>query len=250
MCARYTLRRAQLARAIFEALRAPSFEEFSERPHYNLAPSQRLPIVRINGKGERVLEAFQWGFVPRWAKAMPKVRPVNARAETLATSGLFRDALSRRRCLIPADGFYEWTGSRKSRQPFFLHMKDDGVFAFGGLWDRWYTLPAEHSGAPGANESDAGSLDTFTIITTAPNSVARTVHDRMPFIVHRHDYAQWLDAHSDRDSIAGLLQPFPSEDMEAFAVSTRVNSVTNDAPDLIERGQPTAPAPAQGILFT
>src|SRR6185312_7833325 len=137
MCARYTLRRAKLARAIFEALQAPSFDEFSERPHFNFAPSQRLPIVRVDSQGRRVIDAFQWGFIPRWAKALPKIRPVNSRAETLATSGLFRDALSRRRCLIPADGFYEWTGPRKSRQPFFIHMKDDSLFAFGGLWDRW-----------------------------------------------------------------------------------------------------------------
>ena len=119
MCARYTLRRAQLARAVFEALVTAEFEEFSERPHFNMAPSQRLPIVRINSRGDRVLETAGWGFVPRWAKALPKIRPVNARAETLATSSLFRDALARRRCLIPADGFYEWTGEKKARQPYF-----------------------------------------------------------------------------------------------------------------------------------
>ena len=135
MCARYTLRRAQLARAVFEALTTPDFEEFSERPHFNMAPSQRLPIVRINSKGDRILETPAWGFIPSWAKSLPKIRPCNARSESLATSGLFRTALSRHRCLIPADGFYEWTGEKKSRQPFFIHMKDDSLFAFvfGGV---------------------------------------------------------------------------------------------------------------------
>src|SRR6478752_6059550 len=179
MCARYTLRRAQLARAVFEALTNPDFEEFSERPHFNMAPSQRLPIVRINSKGERVIETPAWGFIPSWAKSLPKVRPCNARSESLTSSGLFRTALSRHRCLIPADGFYEWTGEKKSRQPFFIHMKDDSLFAFGGLYDRWKNPQGE-------------TIQTFTMITTPPNPLMSTLHDRMPLIVKPTDYARWL----------------------------------------------------------
>lgn len=222
MCARYTLRRGQLARAVFEALRTEAFEEFSERPRFNLAPRQRLPIVRTNSQGQRVLDVFQWGLIPRWAKALPKVRPVNIRAETLSGSGVFREPFSRRRCLVPADGFYEWKGSRPPREPWFLRMKDDSLFAFGGLWERWH----------GSGENDPA--ETFTIITTAPNAVVSAIHDRMPLIVHPREYARWLDPDVNAESAADLLLPYPPEGMEAFAVSLRVNAASNDGPELIE----------------
>jgi putative SOS response-associated peptidase YedK len=222
MCARYTLRRAQLARAVFEALLTPDFEEFSERPHFNMAPSQRLPIVRINSKGERVIETPAWGFIPSWAKALPKVRPCNARSETLATSGLFRAALTRHRCLIPADGFYEWTGEKKARQPYFVHMKDDSLFAFGGLYDRWKTPEGE-------------SVETFTMITTPPNGVMSKLHDRMPLIVKPGDYAHWLDPKGGADTVNNLLEPYPDEPMEAYPVSTKVNSPKNQGEELVKR---------------
>lgn len=224
MCGRYTLRRGQLARAVFEALRAPSFEEFSEGPRFNIAPSQRLPIVRVNSKGERVIDAAEWGLVPHWAKATPKVRPINARAETVPTSGMFREALERRRCMVPADGFYEWKARGKGpKQPYFFHMKDDGLFAFGGLYERWR--------GPADGEEP---LETFTIITTPPNPVVSPVHDRMPLIVHRQDYARWLDPNAGAKNVADLLRPYPPDEMEAFPVSPRVNAPKNDGPDCIE----------------
>lgn len=222
MCARYTLRRAQLARAVFEALTTPEFEEFSERPHFNMAPSQRLPIVRVNSKGERVLETPAWGLIPHWAKELPKVRPCNARSETLGSSGLFRDALARRRCLIPADGFYEWTGEKKARQPHFIHMKDDGLFAFGGLYDKWRNASGE-------------TVETFTMITTPPNKLMSTLHDRMPLIVERGDYARWLDRAAGGDAVKDLLRPYPDSEMEAHAVSPRVNSPKNEGEELIAK---------------
>jgi putative SOS response-associated peptidase YedK len=222
MCARYTLRRAQLARAVFEALLTPEFEEFSERPHFNMAPSQRLPIVRINSKGERVIETPAWGFVPSWAKALPKIRPCNARSESLATSGLFRAALSRHRCLIPADGFYEWTGEKKARQPYFVHMKDDSLFAFGGLYDKWRTPEGE-------------TVETFTMITTPPNGVMAKLHDRMPLIVKPGDYGRWLDPKGGAETVKDLLEPYPEEPMEAYPVSTKVNSPKNEGEELVKR---------------
>jgi putative SOS response-associated peptidase YedK len=222
MCARYTLRRAQLARAVFEALTTPEFEEFSERPHFNMAPSQRLPIVRINSKGDRILETPAWGFIPSWAKTLPKIRPINARCETLATGRLFRTALSRHRCLIPADGFYEWTGEKKSRQPFFIHMKDESLFAFGGLYDRWKNPQGE-------------SIETFTMITTSPNPLMSALHNRMPLILHPADYPRWLDLQTPADTVKNLLKPYPDTAMEAHPVSTQVNSPKNRGEDLIKK---------------
>jgi putative SOS response-associated peptidase YedK len=120
----------------------PGFEEFTERPRFNIAPSQRMPIVRADGAGSPELAAAHWGLIPSWTKE-PKLKPINARAETVATSGMFRQAFTRRRCLVPADGFYEWQGLKPPKQPFFIHRKDDRQFAFAGLWERWHPPGAE-----------------------------------------------------------------------------------------------------------
>src|SRR5438270_13777282 len=116
MCGRYTLRRVELVFSEFDAVPAPGFEEFTERPLFNIAPSQRLPVVRINSQGDRVLDVMGWGLVPAWTKGKPKLRPINARCETAAGSAMFRTALEARRCLVPADGFYEWHGEKPRRR--------------------------------------------------------------------------------------------------------------------------------------
>jgi putative SOS response-associated peptidase YedK len=206
-------------RATFNA--TPTFPEFDERPRFNIAPSQTIPIVRVDD-GQRIIALAQWGFVPAWTKGKPKLRPVNARAETVATSGMFREAFRRRRCLIPADGFYEWQGSKAPRQPYLIHMRDDHVFGFGGLWERWRPEP------------DAEPIDTCTIITVQPNAVAAPIHNRMPLIIAPGDYARWLDPATPAADVADLLRPYPADDMDAIAVSAQVNNVRNDGPELIE----------------
>lgn len=223
MCGRYTIRRLDILRALFAATPPlPGFEEFTERPHFNLAPSQTLPVVRINSAGDRVMEGMRWGFIPFWTTGKPKLAPINAKAETIATGRMFRQAFERRRCLVPADGFYEWKGTKPPKQPYFIHMRDDSPFAFAGLWDRWKPEP------------DAEPVDTFTILTTTPNKLMEPIHNRMPVILAAKDYERWLDNETKGADVADLLKPFPEKPMEAYPISTKVNNTKNDGPELIE----------------
>ena len=172
MCGRYVLRSIDLARSAFNASLDPGFEEFTERPRFNIAPSQDVAVVRINQSGDRVLGLVRWGLIPHWAKEQPKIQPINARAETVPTSGMFKQAFAQRRCIVPADGFYEWKKlDAKNKQPMFIHFRDDRVFGFAELWERW--KPTE----------DAEPLDTCAIITTTPNTLMSSIHDRMPVIL-------------------------------------------------------------------
>jgi putative SOS response-associated peptidase YedK len=209
----------------FGAMDEPSFETFDEKrivPRYNIAPSQPIPVARLNKSGERVIRMVSWGLVPSWTKGTPKSRPINARAETIATSGMFRQAYERRRCLIPADGFYEWQGKTPPKQPMFIHQPDDGMFAFAGLWERWKPDDAHEP------------VDTCTIITTTPNAVMKPIHDRMPVILHERDYDRWLSRDVSGGAVMDLLRPFDGE-LEAYPVSTQVNKPANDSVALIER---------------
>jgi putative SOS response-associated peptidase YedK len=216
MCGRYTLRRIDTRRLGVEL--TPGFEEFTERPRFNVAPSQSMPIVRMIGD-HRELALAKWGFVPWWAKEQAKLKPINAKCETAASGRMFREAFTRRRCLIPADGFYEWKGSKPPKQPYFIHMKDDSSFAFAGLWERW--KPPDGRGA----------VDTFTILTTAPNELTAPIHNRMPFILQERDYERWLSGDAPTD----LLKPYDAAAMEAFPVGVKVNTPKNDSPDLVGR---------------
>src|SRR5450432_4278506 len=223
MCGRYTIRRFDLLRAAFAALALADFEEFSEKVNqFNIAPSQQCPIVRINSKGQRVLSMATWGLVPSWTKGKPKQKPINAKCETAATSAMFRQAMERRRCLIPADGFYEWQGEKPPKQPYFIHLKSDGQFAFAGLWERWRETP------------DSEPLDTFTILTTETNDVLRPIHQRMPVILDQSAFEKWLNRDNKAADVADLLKPYDPEKMEAHKVSGRVNKPANDGKDLIE----------------
>jgi putative SOS response-associated peptidase YedK len=227
MCGRYTLRRVNLARSGLNALPEPTFEEFSEhgRPLFNVAPSQSVPVVRLDKEGRRTAGLLRWGFIPHWAREQPpKVRPINARAETVGASGMFREAFQRRRCLVPADGFYEWRRvDAKNKQPMFVHFPDDRLFAFAGLWERWRADP------------DAAPTDTFTILTTTPNELMTPIHNRMPVIIRRDDYDQWLDPGTDTGRAAELLRPYPDGELEAVPVGRTVNNPKNDTPECIER---------------
>jgi putative SOS response-associated peptidase YedK len=215
MCGRYVLRRIDAVRRAVDFM-APTFEEFTEHPRFNIAPSQIVPVVRLSDRGRELLP-MRWGFIASWTMGKPKIAPINAKCETVAASGMFRQAFQRRRCLVPADGFYEWKGAKPPKQPFFIHRKDDAPFAFAGLWERW--KPVE----------GAEPVDTFTILTTTPNELMAPIHNRMPVIIDASDYVRWLEQ-GDGD----LLKPYAAGKMEAFPVSTKVNRPAYDAPDCVE----------------
>jgi putative SOS response-associated peptidase YedK len=225
MCGRYTLRRVNLVRSGLGAMPEPGFEEFTERPRFNIAPSQDVAVVRINKDGGRTLGLVRWGLIPYWAKTLPKAQPINARAETVRTSGMFKGAFERRWCIIPADGFYEWKKlDAKTKQPMFIHYPDERVFGFAGLWERWRP----------ADDPDAKPLDTCTIITTTPNRLAATIHNRMPVILSPEDYGAWLDRNTDPEVAAQLMRPDPDDELEAIPVNRLVNSPKNDVPGCVE----------------
>jgi putative SOS response-associated peptidase YedK len=225
MCGRYTLRRPEL---LDLGLRhePQQFEEFSETrlvPRFNIAPSQDVAIVRTNANGDRVLGLVRWGLVPSWSKGLPKVQPINARAETVPTSGMFRSAFKSRRCLIPADGFYEWQKlDAKNKQPMFIHFPDNRPFGFAGLWESW--KPSE----------DESPLLTCTIITTVPNALMSPIHNRMPVIIKPEDYEQWLDPKTEASEAVGLMKPYPDGKLAVKPVSKLVNNPRNDSPDCIK----------------
>jgi putative SOS response-associated peptidase YedK len=190
-------------------------------PRFNIAPSQMVPIV-VSGSANKVV-MMKWGLVPFWAKD-PKIgnRLINARAETVATKPAFRNSLKRKRCLVPATGFYEWKLTEDGKVPYYVHMKDDAFFGFAGLYDKW-------------TDPEGRELFTFTIITTNPNSLMEKIHNRMPVILKTSDEALWL-SHEPLDGTCQrrLLGPYAARRMEAFEVSTRVNSPVNDSEELIK----------------
>jgi putative SOS response-associated peptidase YedK len=222
MCGRFTLHHT--LEEIEERFAAEAQADAEAR--YNIAPTQDVLVVTQNGA--RHLQAYHWGLIPSWAKE-PGIgnRMINARAETLAEKPAFRTALARRRCLIPADGFYEWQdapgGGKGPRTPMHIRLQDGGLFAFAGLWDEWH--------AP-----DGSPLRSCTVITTGPNAVAAPIHDRMPAILRPEDEARWLDRSvCDAAALLPLLAPYPAEAMEAYAVSRQVNAPTVDDPACIRR---------------
>lgn len=240
MCGRYTLRvsPAELAE-IFEVLNTIEWE-----PRFNIAPTQTVPTVRpiMEGNGLE-LALVKWGLVPSWADD-PKIGAglINARAESVDTKPAFRHALRKKRCLVPVDGFYEWQTipGQKTKQPFHITVKDQPVFAFAGLWEHW-TSP------------EGKRLDTCTVITTDANEAMRPVHDRMPVILDRRDYARWLNREcEDPQDLLPLLKPFPADRMQLTPVGTVVNSTRNDGPECLKPQTPQRPAPhppAQRSLF-
>lgn len=194
-------------------------------PRYNIAPTQVIPVV-LETEGERIINALRWRLIPAWAKDESiGNKLINARAETLSEKPSFRDAFRKRRCIIPASGFYEWQKSNKgAKQPFYFYLKDKEVFGFAGLYEEWLD---RHSGE---------ILETYAIITTEANACLEPVHDRMPVILKAEDYDQWLDAKETRaDKLEKLLAPYPSEAMASHAVSLAVNVPSNDSSELIEK---------------
>jgi putative SOS response-associated peptidase YedK len=192
-------------------------------PRYNVAPSQSVvAIVRLPDPDDLQVKSLQWGLIPSWAKD-PKIgsKLINARAETVSEKPSFRSALRKRRCLIPANGFYEWQqveGSRQ-KQPYFIGLQDERLFAFAGLYEQW--------GSPGGDV-----LETCTIITTTANELMAPIHERMPVILAEQDYALWLDpSFGEIDRLQALLDPYPASEMKLYPVSSLVNNPKNDSAD-------------------
>lgn len=193
-------------------------------PRYNIAPSQPVPIVILEENGERCIEEMVWGLVPHWAKDPSLVRrSINARSESLAERPSFRGPLERSRCLVPANGFFEWRKAGKVSEPYYIHRKDDRLCAIAGLYDTW--------GAPGRTR-----LRSFVIITTEANSLVSPYHDRMPALLREEDEDRWLAPGRLPDRTVGdLLAPYPADLLEAYRVSRRVNDPSSEGEDLIRR---------------
>jgi putative SOS response-associated peptidase YedK len=218
MCGRYTLATPVEKLAEEFGIDASSVDL---PPNYNVAPTQGVAAV-LAENGHRRLEILRWGLIPSWADD-PQIgsRMINARAETAPEKPSFRRSFRERRCLIPADGFYEWKRTSGAKQPYYIHMKEGRPFAFAGLWESW-----KDDGGP--------EIRSCTILTTKPNALAGEIHDRMPVILPTGSYDVWLDPQADRDELYGLLAPYPEDEMEAYPVSRFVNSPQNNDPRCIE----------------
>ncbi|MBX3733747.1 MAG: SOS response-associated peptidase [Verrucomicrobiae bacterium] len=195
----------------------------SLQPRFNIAPGQTAPVFRIE-EGSLKVATLRWGLVPSWAKDEKfAFQCINARAETVATKPAFRSAFRRRRCLVPADGFYEWEVAAEGKRPWRFTRPDGAVFEFAGLWEAWRD-PA----------GDGAPIETFTVLTTTPNSLAARVHDRMPVILSGPGAHTWLDPDASPDALLSLLKPAPDPLLTVSRVSTYVNNSRHEGPSCIE----------------
>ncbi len=219
MCGRFSQSKsAETIAQVFQVNNVPPLT-----PRYNIAPTQQIQTILQNAEqSQREFQILHWGLIPSWAKA-PKMgaRMINARAETVAQKPSFRAAFKQRRCLILADGFYEWQQQEKKKQPFYFRMNDEHPFAFAGLWEHW-------------KSGDGEVINSCTILTTEPNDLMRPVHNRMPVIIDPKDYDLWLDTEvKTPELLQPLLHPYSAEEMTAYPVSTKVNKPVNDSAELI-----------------
>ena len=219
MCGRYTLSSTPARiNTQFSVSIVPDWA-----PSYNVAPGTGVLIVRADADtGDRLGETAYWGFTPSWAKpGSTAPKPINARSEGVAGKPMFRNAFARRRCILPADGFYEWKKLDRGKQPWLIRLRDGGLFGFAGIYE------------PG-NET-TGNRPSCAILTTEANALMRPIHQRMPVILEPGDYADWLDQARAQSSVPEkLLRPYEPDDLVAFPVSTRVNSAKNNDKDLIQ----------------
>ena len=233
MCGRYRLsRRKQLVEDYFDC--GSDIPDWA--PRYNIAPTQPVPVIRQHPKEPvRELSLMRWGLIPSWAKdPSGAARMINARSETVSTKPAFCDAMKSRRCLIPADGFYEWVRTGKAKQPYLFEVNEGELFAFAGLWDRW-------------GNAMGNPIETCSILTTTPNAVTAPVHDRMPVILDPDNYELWLDPGMRKvAAVSDLLKPFDARLMRCYPVSTRINSVVNDDE---EGSRPVELSEVQNRLF-
>jgi putative SOS response-associated peptidase YedK len=232
MCGRFTLRKPMTVLIEHFQLGLDAARQLALfEPRYNIAPTQEILTVRVEPKsGEREAAMLRWGLIPSWSKEPQGGPPmINARGETIADKPSFRTATRRRRCLIPADGFYEWqksSGSTK-KQPFLIHYRDDRPFAFAGLWESWT--------AKDVPSGEALQIESCTIVTTSASKALETIHDRMPVILEPSDYALWLDPQvQDPAAIGPLVVANDDPTIVAEPVSTYVNRVANNDPRCVE----------------
>ena len=240
MCGRFTLTQPATIAAKFELDNfAPTEPEFYE-PRFNVAPTQRIVVIPTVD-GQRQARRMRWGFVPTWAKDIKiGASLINARAESIASKPAFRAAFKNRRCLIPADGFYEWQSGPRGKQPYRITLADGAMFAFAGLWERW------------RNPATDEWIESCCIVTCDTNELTEKFHDRMPVIIAAEDYDAWLTGTPEQAST--LLRPYPADEMRAYPVSSRVNSPKNDSAELVAEEQesidsaglvPDTPAPSK-----
>lgn len=218
MCGRYTITCPPEQIRVEFGVDAPAGYE----PRYNVAPRQPVPVIGRDAGGARRAAMVLWGLVPHWSRSPTHVRrTINARAESLLERATFREPFLERRCLVLADGFYEWRRDPTGRQPFRFYLRSGRPFAFAGLWDRW-------------REPDGGSLFSCAIVTTDASTVVAPVHERMPVILTPDEREVWLDPETPVERLQAMLRPYARGDLTANQVSRRVNSVDNDSPECIE----------------
>jgi putative SOS response-associated peptidase YedK len=219
MCGRFRLSKTD--KAVMKQFGVEIDPDYS--PRYNISPSQSVLAIRQDAaQPVRLLSKLRWGLVPFWAKDLAiGYKMINARSETVLEKPAYRDSFKKRRCLIPADGFYEWKKVGKEKQPYNFGMTDDSIFAFAGIWDTW-------------KSPDGTPVESCSILTTTPNALVADVHDRMPVILDRDDYEQWLDPGvKEPSTLTELLKPFAANRMRSYPVSRLVNSPKNDKPECI-----------------
>lgn len=196
-------------------------EETDFVPRYNIAPTQYAPVLILDDSGNKRLEMMRWGLIPHWAKdASIGNRMINARSETIHEKPVFKSPFQKKRCLVLADGFYEWQKTGKTKQPLRITLKNRQLFGMAGLWSRW-------------KDANGKEIKTFTIITTTPNALMKKIHDRMPVIIPPDLEDAWLQG-EDLDKLQGMLVAYPAKEMAAYEVSTIVNSPKNDIADCIK----------------
>ncbi len=224
MCGRFTLRTPEKTLAsMFDGLRFPDL-----KPRYNIAPTQDVVCIRQTELGDNEVAMLRWGLVPFWAKDIKMgARMINARSETAASKPSFRAAFQRRRCLVLADGFYEWKKVGQEKQPFYVTQNGDAPFCMAGLWESWRPNQSD-------KRDEGKHFETCTILTTAANSMMASLHDRMPVILPEDRYDLWLDREfKDRQRLEGLLVPTDGQQLQMRPVSKLVNKVINDGPECI-----------------
>jgi putative SOS response-associated peptidase YedK len=215
MCGRYVLADPDYIHKRFQTENSLKLS-----PLFNISPGEKLPVITHHSPNQ--MEIMKWGLIPSWAKD-PKIgyRMINARSEGIEKKPSFRKPLKLQRCLIPANGFYEWQKSSGTKVPYYFSLRTKDMFAFAGLYDIWKSESGEE-------------VKSYTIITTMANSTVKPIHDRMPVILSPQDEKVWLEQETDQVKILGLLQPYPAEDLEGYEVSTLVNQASNQSAELIK----------------
>ena len=240
MCGRFTLRSVDRLMARFGTQNWSGVSQLPQLiPRFNIAPTQDV-LTLTASRGERAFSFMVWGMIPSWSTEQAGF--INARAETLAQKASFSESFRRRRSLVVADGFYEWKREGKLKQPYYFQLEDESPFAFAGLWDQ-FRRP-DSKAVPGSPES---VITSCAIVTTKPNELLISIHDRMPVILPPTDYDVWLNEDARPDELSALLMPYPADGMKSFPVSQRVNYAQIDEPDLVEPAE--VKAREQGSLF-